>query len=772
MKWLSTIALAAVLPVVALVLTVPSETAGQLLFGGIAVAGALVFGRWQGRRGGIALGLLALLVSTRYLVWRTTHTLGFDNIPSALFGTGLYFAELYAWLILVLGLVQTGWTLDRPVVPVRGASEDWPTVDIYIPSYNESLDIVRYTVFAAMDLDYPAGRFRVFILDDGKREEFRAFAAEAGCGYITRDNNLHAKAGNLNAAMTKTDGDLIAIFDCDHVPTRAFLQLTVGWFQRDRWLALIQTPHHMYSPDPVQRNLGGIEGMVGEGDLFYGPVQGGNDLWNATFFCGSCAVIRRAALMETGGFAGETVTEDAHTALKLQRTGWNTAYIGARLSAGLATERLVMHVGQRIRWARGMTQILRIDCPLLGPGLRWQQRLCYLNAMLHFQFPLPRIVFLTSPLAFLIFGQSVIAAPTPLILAYAAPHLVCATMLSSRMQGGNRRPFWGEIYETILAFHLAPVTIRTLIEPRKGKFNVTDKGSLLDRTYFDWAIVRPHLICSALILGGMGFGLARHLMQGGDPAALVLNFAWAGFSLSVLLAAVSVARESRQVRSDIRIPAQLPVTAWLESGHAVVGMITDISMGGAAIALPGVHATGENALTYLTMDVGDATLVLPVDTISADPHSVRVRFGETDILTQRYLVRAVMGRADAWQPAAEPVKVGGLRSIVDIIKVDLIAVGRLVEAAFATRRAAAGVMAIAGAAALLSAPSARAAQAGSRFAVPDPVIAAISGIFAVVSHPAALGLGAIAAAALLSAPVCEAFSAQARRRLGVEEESE
>ncbi|MGC5145321.1 glycosyltransferase family 2 protein, partial [Escherichia coli] len=88
----------------------------------------------------------------------------------------------------------------------------------------------------------------------------------------------------------------------------------------DPRLAVLQTPHYFYSPDPIQRNLGTVKDMPGEGELFYGPVQEGNDLWNATFFCGSCAIIRREALMETNGFAGETVTEDAHTALKLQRT--------------------------------------------------------------------------------------------------------------------------------------------------------------------------------------------------------------------------------------------------------------------------------------------------------------------------------------------------------------------------------------------------------------------------------------------------------------------
>lgn len=100
-------------------------------------------------------------------------------------------------------------------------------------------------------------------------------------------------------------------------------------------------------------------------------------------------MIRREALAQIGGFAVETVTEDAHTALKFQRLGWKSAFLDIPLAAGLATERLVVHVIQRTRWARGMTQIFRVDNPLFGRGLTFQQRLCYLSAMLYYQFALP-----------------------------------------------------------------------------------------------------------------------------------------------------------------------------------------------------------------------------------------------------------------------------------------------------------------------------------------------------------------------------------------------
>ncbi|MCJ9714024.1 glycosyltransferase, partial [Bordetella hinzii] len=219
--------------------------------------------------------------------------------------------------------------------------------------------------------------------------------------YLTRPDNRHAKAGNINAALARTDGEFVAVFDCDHVAVRSFLQICMGWFIKDKRLALLQTPHVFFSPDPFERNLGIFRNVPNEGELFYGVVQDGNDLWNATFFCGSCAVMRRSALDAVGGVATESVTEDALTALKMNRQGFNTAYLAVPQAAGLATENLSRHIGQRTRWARGMAQIIRINNPLLGKGLKLGQRLCYLSAMLHFFFGLPRVVFLTAPLAYL-----------------------------------------------------------------------------------------------------------------------------------------------------------------------------------------------------------------------------------------------------------------------------------------------------------------------------------------------------------------------------------
>ncbi|KQY93810.1 hypothetical protein ASD21_09470 [Caulobacter sp. Root1455] len=658
----------AALVVIAFAVTLTLDLRAQAIFGLTTIVVTLLLNRHGSRRVTIALGLLSIAVSTRYLYWRTTETLHFRSPIEAAFGLGLFLAELYAWAILVLGYIQTVWPLARPVRPLAGEADSWPTIDVFIPTYNESLQIVQDTVLAALSMDYPRDRFRVYVLDDGRRPEFKAFAEAAGALYIARTDNKHAKAGNLNNALGLTDGELVCIFDADHIPTRAFLQITVGWFQADPRLALLQTPHHFYSPDPVQRNLRTVKDIPDEGALFYGVVQPGNDFWNAAFFCGSCAVIRREALKETNGFAGETVTEDAHTALKLQRRGWNSAYLDIRLASGLATERLALHIGQRARWARGMIQIFRVDNPLTGPGLSLAQRLCYLNAMLHFFFPLPRIVFLTSPLAFLLFGQNIIFASAPMIAAFAAPHLVQSIVTSNRIQGQDRRAFWGEVYESLLAFHLVLPTITTLLNPKRGKFNVTDKGGLLDKGYFDARLMWPHMATIGLLVLGLVVGFTK-LFLGGfgvNLGTLLLNASWTLFSLLILSTALAVGRETRQMRTYVRVGAHLPVILKFGDGREVQTETDEISMGGFAVSKVG--PVDKNQSIDVQLLCGSAWTTFPARIASVTGDTLRIQFRSMPIARHRELVVAVMGRADAWEPNAAAPSANPIASLIDLVR--------------------------------------------------------------------------------------------------------
>ncbi|HAT2206286.1 TPA: UDP-forming cellulose synthase catalytic subunit [Kluyvera intermedia] len=655
-KFLYVLLVLAMLPVALLVIITPMDSQKQYIFGLLSIGVLFLMGFSKKRSVSVIMVVMSVLLSTRYMYFRLTQTLHFNSEIETILGMGLFLAEVYVWVMLLLSYLQTVWPLKREIVPLPDDMSQWPTVDVYIPTYNEPLDVVRDTVLAAQCIDYPRDKMNIYLLDDGKRREFAVFAADVGVGYITRNDNNHAKAGNLNHAMKLTQGELITVFDCDHVATRIFLQATVGGFLKDPKLALVQTPHYFYSPDPFERNLSVGRNIPNEGTLFYGPIQQGNDNWNATFFCGSCAVIRRSALEEIGGFAVETVTEDAHTALKLQRRGWGSAFLDIPLAAGLATERLVLHVIQRTRWARGMTQIFRLDNPLFGRGLTIQQRLCYLSAMLYYQFALPRIAFLTAPLAYLLFNLNIIHSSASLVFAYALPHLFLAIYVNSRMNGRHRYSFWGEIYDLVLAFHIALPTVVTMFFPKRGKFNVTDKGALLDVGYFDFSVVRPHLIIALLLAAGVIAGIVRacaHDYFGVDPRVIALNVGWGLYSLIFLLAAIAVARETRQTRKTIRIDAEIPVLLHHASGVVTRSHTADLSMGGCRIVAPDDrHLDDEIEEIELLLQSG--AILIPVKTIATDEESIRLMFEDIPLARRRELVRVVLSRADAWIHPPKP----------------------------------------------------------------------------------------------------------------------
>jgi cellulose synthase catalytic subunit (UDP-forming) len=639
---------------------------------------AVLVAMWMDRASSSYLATLTLVfISTcatfRYGYWRISATVQYFHNPEILAGAGLVnwggwlqgilivallLAEGYAAITLVLGYMQTLWPLRRMPVALPEDPAHWPAVDLLIPTYNEPLSIVRSTALAAVNIDWPAEKLNVYILDDGGREDFRKFAEEAGIGYIARDSKDYAKAGNLNDALRQTSSPFIAVFDSDHVPTRSFLQLTTGWFLHDERLGMLQTPQLLYSPDPFDRNLDQFRTIPNEGELFYGIVQDGNDFWNSTLFCGSCAVLRRSALKEVGGIASETFTEDVHTSLRMQMSGWNTAYINIPQAAGLATESLDDHIRQRIRWARGMVQILRIENPLFAKGLGLAQRLCYFNAMSHFLYALPRLIFLLAPLAYLVIGTTILPGPWAAVAAFALPHLLLSSIVNSRIQGQYRHPFWNEIYETILAPYLLFPTLFALLRPTAGDFDVTPKGSVLSRTYFDGKTAIPFLGLMLLQAAGLVFGMVRTLhlsvpflpwlQPANDIGSVVMNMLWAGFNLVILGVCTAVAWESHQRRATVRLTMAVPVDVLFLDGTLEEGLTADISNSGVALRIHESLNVRQGEQVQLIFPALDGEMTLPATVVELADGVMRAHFDSLTLQEEEALTLLLYSRADTW----------------------------------------------------------------------------------------------------------------------------
>ena len=603
----------------------------------------------------LVLMAISVFATVRYGYWRAART--WEGMTSAghlrqgdvIFVFLLLAAEFYAFATLILGYFQTVRPLGRQPIPLPSDSSSWPTVDVFIPTYNEPLQIVRATVLDALAMDYPADKLNVTLLDDGRRDDFRDFAATIGVGYLTRETNVHAKAGNINHALQHTHGEFVAVFDADHIPTADFLRMTLGPFLNDARMGLVQTPHHFYSPDPFERNLERFRKIPNEGELFHRLVQDGNDLWNASFFCGSCAVVRRAALDAIGGIAVETVTEDAHTALRLHRAAWHTAYLNIPLAAGLATESLAAHIGQRIRWARGMVQILRLENPLFRRGLTVPQRLCYFNAATHFLFALPRLVFLTIPLVYLLLGRVNIYGYSLAVFAYAFPHIVLSHVATARSQRQYRFSFWNEIYEAVLAPYILLPTLLALINPRFGRFNVTTKGGIIDRSYFDLRIALPLLCLLALNVAGLVMGWHRY---GTDPVhrdTVIMNVLWTIYNIVIISVATSVALERRQRRSEVRVDVQVPLALITPDGHRVAGTTSELSRGGVTVHFDRSPEFPAGSRVIVLFRDGDRRCDLTARIVGSEGQVGRLAFSPVDLHQEKYLLRLAFSRPEAWQ---------------------------------------------------------------------------------------------------------------------------
>ncbi|MDH4087132.1 MAG: glycosyltransferase [Nitrospira sp.] len=555
----------------------------------VLAAISLLSWRKQGRQ---IILILTLLLYTRYLVWRGLYTLNTADWSSLLVSWTVYIAELYAFIQILLFAYHAWSPLERKAV--RPTS--YPTVDIFVTVVHEPLEILRRTLIGCTNQKYPQDRYRVYVLDDGQRDEVQRLAASLNCEYIRRPNRLHAKAGNLNHALQHTNGEIIAIFDVDHVPTKDFLYDTVGLFH-DEKVAIVQTPHHFYNPDIFQKNLQ-IEGVLkNEQALFYRVLQSGRDRHNSAFFAGSCGLLRRRALEEIGGFRMETVTEDIHTSMVIHAKGYRSCYLNKVLAAGLMPETFERTMKQRIRWATGHVQILFRFNPFTMRGLSLAQRFGYFASIFYFLHGIPRVICLVAPLFTLLFGVVPVAADVPSIVSFFGSYYLATLVMLRTVSRGTRNAFWSDIYETADCVALSGATLKTAVQPRKPRpFIITPKGIAQEKqgaARFKYII--PHVVIMGLLIAGLVTGVRLWLTQVPVPGLTVSLF-WGGINLILVSVAILAAAEVPEWRAFFRIKRRLSCDV-ATSDRQLHGIVVDINETGACVRLPGqLQADGKSLL--------------------------------------------------------------------------------------------------------------------------------------------------------------------------------
>lgn len=536
--------------------------------------------------------LFTLAVYLYYLYYRAAYTIN----PSALtFSLLFYYAEIHGFIALALYFFQLWDPTERKNPPAPSGLH----VDVLIPTYNEDPTILRKTLVAAKQMTYP---HTTYVCDDGQREEIRLLAQELGCQYLTRENRLHAKAGNLNHALSKSQGDFVVVFDADYVPAPNFLEQTLGYFSNEK-IAFVQTPQHYYNTDSFTFRLKKkTKRLWTEQDVFYRLIMPGRDRWDAAYFVGTGTVFRRKALSDVGNFAIDSITEDLETSIKIYRKGWKSAYHNEILSTGLAAKDVQNYRLQKMRWCEGNVNAMFRGEGFLGKGLSWSQSTCFFAVFFGWFIGFPKVIFFATPALLLLLGEY------PIInfdVAFFSRYLfflvttIAGFKIASR---GYGTIFYDEQYNMLNFATLIRGCLRALLG-KKTKFLVSGKGKGRSS---DAALILPQIALTLLAFVGaawgamkLGFGVSN------DYIGLGIATLWAFLNGLLALSVVRSIGLLQHQRQHYRTPSTtcVEILATAEDGHEHrrLGVTSDLNDMGFLVTtyLPLPYTESVTALLHL-----------------------------------------------------------------------------------------------------------------------------------------------------------------------------
>ncbi len=380
---------------------------------------------------------------------------------------------------------------------------------------------MKKTLQAAVEIEY--ANKKVYLLDDKGNSDCRELAAKYGCGYFAREDHKDAKAGNLNYALQRTNGDLLLTLDADQVPQPQIIDRLIGYFNFPR-IAFVPSKQEFEVPpgDPFgNRDL-----------IFYNVMQSGKDSDNSAFSCGSGVMYRRKALEEIGGFSTWGLVEDVHTSIRLHDRGWRSIYYNFSLTKGTAPVEIQGVCRQRLQWATDSLRILFWDCPLGRKGLNLKQRLQYFHlgfVYLVAAFIMP--LFFITPIWSLLTREFVLDAPISEYVLYRFPYFMAMSLaygvINYPTPYGKPFQMWTGLFPVFIkATWLALRSRKT-----KPRYHVNSKQVVKVRVKNTWLAILPQMGIMFLSL----FSIPYAFLVGNTPWDFyLLNSFWALWSIWTL----------------------------------------------------------------------------------------------------------------------------------------------------------------------------------------------------------------------------------------------
>ncbi len=315
----------------------------------------------------LLLIVLGFFSSFYYLKWWVDKSIHSNPIYIFLFAIVLFYMVAQVYFLWIIYL--------NAKYPAKANGNKDYKVDVFLPTYNEPVNLVEKTLKAVVEMSYP---HTTYLIDDGNKEEYKELAERYSVKYIARNNTKDYKAGNINNVLRYSNGEIIAIFDIDHVPQKHYLDHVVNHFN-DPQIGVVQVAlDHYNCTDSYVANAC----CIMSDDFFAATMLGMNGM-DSTVIFGSNSVFRREALLSIGGYQ-PGLAEDLHTSVKLHAARWKSAYVAKILARGLVPADIPAFFKQQFKWANGVFEVLFRHFPSLLKSLTISQIVCYVTRMTYY----------------------------------------------------------------------------------------------------------------------------------------------------------------------------------------------------------------------------------------------------------------------------------------------------------------------------------------------------------------------------------------------------
>ena len=599
----------------------------------------------------------AVLIGVSYLVWRWLFTVDLNYWWVAL---PLIIAETHN--VIGLGLYTLAlWDIDISP-PWRPVDETEWRVAVLIPTYNEPEEVLLPTIAAAMAMEPP---HETWVLDDGRRPEVHQLAMELGAHYLTRPDNSHYKAGNLNHALEIIEADIYAVFDADHVAAPNFLRHTLCYFD-DPQVAVVQTPQDFYNTDSFEHQRQSEEAIFHEEAVFYRVIGPGKNLWDGAFWCGTSSLVRSQALKDVGGVATETVTEDIHTTIRMNRKGWKGVYHNEVLARGLAPADALQYMVQRNRWALGAMQVLRIENPVFSRGLTFGQRLSFITTILAWFDSWRTVTFILLPAAVIFTGASPINAPGSVYVPAFLLAFLSQFFALRLLARGYYPPVLSLVFEMLRLPAVLPATLAIFNPKKRHTFKVTSKAAQDDRDKIKppQVLIALMAVCTISIVWFLvtifGFTPTHY---GANAPAVIGSFIFACVNfwlISIAIKRIRGAQYAGNRRNGFRFEVFLRGEI---DGRTCV--IRDISLTGARVEAATTNLQSGQQIE-LTVPTGETSHALKAEVIRARPQAgndmIALRFLPGQRVTIGAIALYVLNGRIRSEPASQAPRTRGTPS--------------------------------------------------------------------------------------------------------------